>query len=1041
MEINADNETTLSDFKEHKFEPAPVLLCVSGSTDNGSAEKLKAALAELDSEKQARKEAEKAKEELESSFARLELLYQQAIRQRDEALRHKDEALRVKDDVTRKLANAVEARDDAFKQRDEMQLQRDDILRQKEEALKIRDTLKEEIEAATRLLVTASDNITSMASGIMAFSGGLPTTTNYTGVTAIAYGFTKRVEEVVGEVLRQCESALKGRNDMHSQIEQRNIQIAIEVSELEATISHLKEGMRKKGDECERWQMLTAEKDNQSLEIERDLLKKLNVITKDADLSTKRMVDAESRAKLLELELQKHNELFVKQFQMLSKASESLLQFSQVMHSDGNIQDTFSMPSLQAHETEKMHEACLRAWRSISDMAAALTISWQETEETRQKDREELERKMERLAVKEREASALDIEVNDLRQKVLELEKSLAKIRSEGDKLRLLSTTQAKDLSEKAASVQELEQNALALDIEVNNLRQKVLELEKSLANTRLEANKLRFLSNTQAKDLSSKAAYVEELEQKASDSYMELKNLRQKVLKIEKSLDETRFDADKLSFLSNTQAKDLSEKAAYVEELKQKESALNIELNDLRQKGLELESSLAETRSEADKLRFLSNTQAEDLSDKAAYVEELEQKASALDIEVNDLRQKSLELEKSLSKTISEADKLRFLSNTQAKDLFEKAAYVEELKQKAAAVDVEVNDLRQTVLELEKSLFETRSEADKLMFLSNTQAKDLSEQGAYVEELKQKAAAVDIEVNDLRQKVLELEKSLAETRSDADKLSFLSNTHAKDLSEKAAYVEELKHKESGLNIEVNDLRQKVLELEKSLAETRSEVDRLCLLSNTQAKDLSEKAAYVEELEQKALALDIEVNNLRQKVLELEKSLADTRAEADKLRFLSNMQGKDLSEKAAYVEELEQKASALDIEVNDLRQKVLEREKFLAETRSEAGNLRSLSNTQDRDLSQKAAYVQELEQNLSALQEEVVRLKDAGSDEAKKVEKLKEEIETRNKHLDVLRDKLQEATNKLKSQGGMAAATVTAQNKPAGFLNACCSCL
>ncbi|KAJ7296315.1 hypothetical protein O6H91_Y131200 [Diphasiastrum complanatum] len=1002
MEINADNETTLSDFKEHKFEPAPVLLCVSGSTDNGSAEKLKAALAELDSEKQARKEAEKAKEELESSFARLELLYQQAIRQRDEALRHKDEALRVKDDVTRKLANAVEARDDAFKQRDEMQLQRDDILRQKEEALKIRDTLKEEIEAATRLLVTASDNITSMASGIMAFSGGLPTTTNYTGVTAIAYGFTKRVEEVVGEVLRQCESALKGRNDMHSQIEQRNIQIAIEVSELEATISHLKEGMRKKGDECERWQMLTAEKDNQSLEIERDLLKKLNVITKDADLSTKRMVDAESRAKLLELELQKHNELFVKQFQMLSKASESLLQFSQ--------------------------------------------------------------------------ASALDIEVNDLRQKVLELEKSLAKIRSEGDKLRLLSTTQAKDLSEKAASVQELEQNALALDIEVNNLRQKVLELEKSLANTRLEANKLRFLSNTQAKDLSSKAAYVEELEQKASDSYMELKNLRQKVLKIEKSLDETRFDADKLSFLSNTQAKDLSEKAAYVEELKQKESALNIELNDLRQKGLELESSLAETRSEADKLRFLSNTQAEDLSDKAAYVEELEQKASALDIEVNDLRQKSLELEKSLSKTISEADKLRFLSNTQAKDLFEKAAYVEELKQKAAAVDVEVNDLRQTVLELEKSLFETRSEADKLMFLSNTQAKDLSEQGAYVEELKQKAAAVDIEVNDLRQKVLELEKSLAETRSDADKLSFLSNTHAKDLSEKAAYVEELKHKESGLNIEVNDLRQKVLELEKSLAETRSEVDRLCLLSNTQAKDLSEKAAYVEELEQKALALDIEVNNLRQKVLELEKSLADTRAEADKLRFLSNMQGKDLSEKAAYVEELEQKiemlsteisalleevviwkdaasdeakkaeklneeASALDIEVNDLRQKVLEREKFLAETRSEAGNLRSLSNTQDRDLSQKAAYVQELEQNLSALQEEVVRLKDAGSDEAKKVEKLKEEIETRNKHLDVLRDKLQEATNKLKSQGGMAAATVTAQNKPAGFLNACCSCL
>ncbi|KAJ7570992.1 hypothetical protein O6H91_01G144000 [Diphasiastrum complanatum] len=507
MESDADNETALSDFEEDEFEPSPVLLPVSGSTDNGSAERLKAALTELDSEKQARKEAEKAKAELESSFARLKLLSQQAIRQRDEAFRHKDEALKLKDDVTRQLADAAEARDGALKQRDEMQLQRDEIMRQKEEALKIRDTAKAEIEAAARLLVTGSDNITSMASGIKAFSGGLPRTTKYTGVAAIAYGFTKRVEEVVDEVLRQRESALKGRNDMHSQIEQRNIQIAIEVSELEASISHLKEEMRKKGDECERWQKIAAEKDNQILQIEQDMLNKLNVITKDAELSTKRMVDAESRAKLLELELQKHNEMFVKQFQMLFKSSESLLQLCQVMHSGGDLQDTFSMPSLQAHETEKMHEACLRAWRSISDLAARLTISWQETEETRQRERKELEGKMERLAVKEREVTAL------LKSVLANKEDDSHHAR----KPRLKKAAYMDGVTQVSADGQRDEAITLAsaLDIEVNYLRQEVLELEMSLAETRSEADKLRFLSNTQAKDLSEKAAYVEELEQK----------------------------------------------------------------------------------------------------------------------------------------------------------------------------------------------------------------------------------------------------------------------------------------------------------------------------------------------------------------------------------------------------------------------------------------------------------------------------------------------------------------------------------------------
>ncbi|KAF5726713.1 hypothetical protein HS088_TW22G00394 [Tripterygium wilfordii] len=62
-----------------------------------------------------------------------------------------------------------------------------------------------------------------------------------TGLPAVTYGVIKRTNEIVEELLRQIDSTTKSRNEAREQMDQRNYEIAIEVSQLEATISGLRE--------------------------------------------------------------------------------------------------------------------------------------------------------------------------------------------------------------------------------------------------------------------------------------------------------------------------------------------------------------------------------------------------------------------------------------------------------------------------------------------------------------------------------------------------------------------------------------------------------------------------------------------------------------------------------------------------------------------------------------------------------------------------------------------------------------------------------
>ncbi|CAN1164144.1 hypothetical protein LINPERPRIM_LOCUS33012 [Linum perenne] len=168
---------------------------------------------ELDRERAARRAAEDSKAELLEKFDRVRKAAQEAIQKRDEAV----------------------------KARDEVADQRDEIARQLEGAIKTRDTLRVEMENSRHLLVSGIEKISGKLRDYRNFTaGGLPQSPKYSGLPAVAYGVLKRTIEIVEELVQQIHGANQSRDDARDQMEQRNFEIAIEVSELEATISGLR---------------------------------------------------------------------------------------------------------------------------------------------------------------------------------------------------------------------------------------------------------------------------------------------------------------------------------------------------------------------------------------------------------------------------------------------------------------------------------------------------------------------------------------------------------------------------------------------------------------------------------------------------------------------------------------------------------------------------------------------------------------------------------------------------------------------------------
>ncbi|CAN1310922.1 Uncharacterized protein At3g49055 [Linum perenne] len=238
-------DAVLSDVEEEDQTAAMVIR--TQKPKHVSDERYRELMEELDRERAARRAAEDSKAELLEKFDRVRKAAQEAIQKRDEAV----------------------------KARDEVADQRDEIARQLDGAIKTRDTLRVEMENSRHLLVSGIEKISGKLRDYRNFTaGGLPQSPKYSGLPAVAYGVLKRTIEIVEELVQQIHGANQSRDDARDQMEQRNFEIAIEVSELEATISGLRQELEGKTTLIGKLEKTTAEKESMASEIERGMWEK-----------------------------------------------------------------------------------------------------------------------------------------------------------------------------------------------------------------------------------------------------------------------------------------------------------------------------------------------------------------------------------------------------------------------------------------------------------------------------------------------------------------------------------------------------------------------------------------------------------------------------------------------------------------------------------------------------------------------------------------------------------------------------------------------
>lgn len=397
-----DADAVLSDVEGD--EPVPIVIR-SPSQEDVSVEKFRDLLVELDRERQARVAAESSKSELQVSFNRLKALTHEAIkkrdestRQRDEALREKEEALRLSEKVSAELAEANTARDEASKHRDE-------IVRQLDEAMKERDGLRSEIGNSNHMLVTGMEKISGKVSTIKNFAaGGLPRSQKYSGLPAVAYGVIKRTNEIVEELLRQIDATTKSRNETREQMEQRNYEIAIEVSQLEATIGGLREEVVKKTSVSEDMEKIMAEKDGKISVMEKEMGEKLNKMENEA-LEMRQLVgEYDDKLRSLESKMESQRPLLIDQLNLVSRIHNRIYDVIKIVDVNNLDQSEFSesLFVLQEMDMEENIRAALAGMESIYELTRIVVEKTRELVDEKSREIKSLDETVGRL-VREKE--------------------------------------------------------------------------------------------------------------------------------------------------------------------------------------------------------------------------------------------------------------------------------------------------------------------------------------------------------------------------------------------------------------------------------------------------------------------------------------------------------------------------------------------------------------------------------------------------------------------------------------------------------------
>ncbi|CAH1414917.1 unnamed protein product [Lactuca virosa] len=503
MAEEEDNDAVLSDVEEEDNPPPTVFDGTSSSTENVSVERFREVVAELDRERKAREAAENSKSELQTSFNRLKVLAHEAIKKRDEVTRQRDEVSRANEKLSAQLAEAVKEKDDLLKQKE-------DFAKQLEESVKAKDSSRSEIETAAQMLVTGIDKVSGKVSNYKNFTaGGLPRSQKYSGLPAIAYGVIKRSNEIVEELHRQIESTTKSRNEAREQIDQRNYEIAIEVSQLESTIDGLREDVSKRDSVVQDLEKSIAEKDEKISNLETEL-STIQGLVDDYGVKLKNM----------ELRMDSQKPLLVNQLDYVSRIHGQICSVIKILDDDKKNQLDLSESLFLPQETdiEENIRACLAGLESVSDLSSIVHEKTKDLVAERNLQVKSLNESITHL-IREKEhigsllRSALSRRMSaDLSSKTNELFRVTENgLREAGIDYTFSNHTDS-DVDKTDDEIYTL---AGALENIIKQSQLEIIELQHSVDELREETRVLKENAEAQAKELMQRNEEVEELKEK----------------------------------------------------------------------------------------------------------------------------------------------------------------------------------------------------------------------------------------------------------------------------------------------------------------------------------------------------------------------------------------------------------------------------------------------------------------------------------------------------------------------------------------------
>lgn len=602
----------------------------TSSDEDFSVERFREVLAELNRERQARESAENSATELSEKFNRLKALAHESIKRRDESTRQRDEALREKEEILRsndklstEIAEVNKAKDEVVKQLDEVTKARDGLRSQLDEVTKAKDGLRSEIENSAHMLVTGIEKISGKVSNFKNFSaGGLPRSQKYTGLPAVVYGVIKRTNEIVEELVGQIDATAKSRNDVREQMEQRNFEIAIEVSELEATISGLREEVAKKSSFIENLEKSLIEKDEKVAEIESQGLELRQLVNEYED----KLKNLESQWPLL-----------VDQLNYVSKIHDQVYDIIKIVD-DGNLDQSGLSESLFLPQETDMEENIRASLAGVESIYQLTRIVVEKTRDLVQKKSREVKSLNEAVGQLVKEKELIVSLLRSVLSKRMSVDPSsktneLFKVAENGlreagidFKFRKLLSDGKVPVSDDKANAMETEEDEIynlagALENIVKASQLEIVELRHSVEELRAESSLLKEHVEAQAKELSHRMKRIEELEEKERIANESVEGLMLDIAAAEEEISRWKAAAEQEAAAGRAVEQEfVAQLSSLKQELEEAKQALSESEKKLRFKEETAAAAMA-ARDAAEKSLRLADTRASRLRDR---VEEL---------------------------------------------------------------------------------------------------------------------------------------------------------------------------------------------------------------------------------------------------------------------------------------------------------------------------------------------------------------------------------------------------------------------------------